>query len=67
MIHYIDIYWLVMPQLSSEGPPFSLLDLLCFAGIGGLFLACAAILAGKRALVPLRDPQLAESLRFENV
>jgi hypothetical protein len=67
VIHFVDIYWLVMPQLSASGPPFHLLDLLCFVGIGGLFLAVAAMLAGKRALVPLKDPQLAESLKFENV
>jgi hypothetical protein len=37
-IHYVDIYWLVMPQLSPVNPQFHLLDLLCFIGEGGVFL-----------------------------
>lgn len=65
--HYVDIYWLVMPAYSPARVPASLLDAACFIGLGGLWLAGVTYLALGRALVPLRDPALPDSLRFENV
>ena len=38
-----------------------------FTGIGGCFVATTGWLMRRQALVPLRDPRLAESLAFENV
>ena len=38
-VHYVDVYWVVMPQLSPGGPRPSWMDLAAFAGIGG---ACVA-------------------------
>jgi hypothetical protein len=38
-----------------------------FVAIGGCVLAAAGWLMRRQALVPLRDPRLAESLAFENV
>jgi hypothetical protein len=43
------------------------MDAACFLGIGGLFVAAMAYRLRDRALVPERDPRLAESLTFENV
>ena len=37
-----------------------------FVGIGGLWLAGITRLAMGNSLVPIRDPRLDESLRFEN-
>ena len=37
-----------------------------FVAIGGCFVAAASWLLRRQALVPLRDPRLAESLAFEN-
>ncbi len=65
-VHYVDIYWLVMPTLHHEKFSLSLLDFTCWLGIGGLFLALLSFLMQRGALVPLRDPRLAESLAFEN-
>jgi hypothetical protein len=66
LMHYVDIYWIVMPQLSPGRVPLHLLDLTCPLGLGGILLAAAAHRLRRRALVPLRDPRLAESLAFEN-
>jgi hypothetical protein len=44
-----------------------LLDLTTLLGVGGLWLAGMAWLACGVSLVPLKDPALADSLRFENV
>ncbi len=65
-MHYVDIYWLVMPTLHHEHFQLSILDFTCWLGVGGLFFAALGFLMQRGALVPLRDPRLAESLAFEN-
>jgi hypothetical protein len=66
-MHYVDLYWQVMPTLHPEGLRPSVLDVAAFVTVGGCFLAAAALLMRRQALVPIRDPRLAESLAFENV
>ncbi len=65
-MHYVDIYWLVMPTLHHEAFHISLLDFTCWLGIGGLFLAVLGTLMQRGALIPVKDPRLQESLAFEN-
>ena len=67
VMHFVDLYWLVMPTLHPEGVRVSVLDVTAFLAIGGCFVATAGWLMGRQALVPLRDPRLAESLAFENL
>ena len=64
--HWLDLYWLVMPSVAPAKPPLSLIDLCCLLGMAGLYLAGVAQAADGRALTPLGDPRLAESLAFEN-
>jgi hypothetical protein len=66
-MQWLDVYWLVMPSKTPAGFAPGLTDLATFVGIGGLFLAAAAHRLGAHALVPLKDPRLAESLDFENI
>jgi hypothetical protein len=66
VMHWLDLYWLIMPRLSPQRFPFGLLDVLCFVGVGGLFVAGLAWVAGDRSLIPDKDPRLDESLAFEN-
>jgi hypothetical protein len=66
VMHWVDVYWLVMPSQSEGIVPLSVMDVLMFAGIGGLFVAAAAHRLGGHALAPVKDPRLAESLGFEN-
>lgn len=65
-MHYVDVYWLVMPTLHHEAFRLSLLDLTCWLGVGGLFFALLVRLMQRAALVPLRDPRLPESLAFDS-
>jgi len=65
--HWLDMFYLVMPQVESSGLPLGLVDLCCFVGIGVLYVAGLLWLAADRSLVPLRDPRLGESLGFENM
>jgi hypothetical protein len=65
-MHFLDLYWQVMPTLHPEGVRPSALDVAAFIAVGGCFVAAASWLMKRQALVPLRDPRLAESLAFEN-
>jgi hypothetical protein len=65
-MHFMDLYWQVMPTLHPDGVRPALLDGAAFLAIGGCFVAAASWLMRRQALVPLRDPRLAESLAFEN-
>ena len=66
-MHFVDLYWQVMPTLHPEGFRPSALDVAALVAVGGCFVAAAGWLMRRQALVPLRDPRLAESLAFENV
>ena len=67
VLHWLDMYWLVMPTVSPEHLGLHLTDLACFIGLGGLFVAAAAHALRNCSLIPERDPRLTESLTFENV
>jgi hypothetical protein len=66
-MHWVDMYYLVMPNLFPGQVPLHILDLTCLAGIGGVFLFGIARNAGFCSLLPEKDPRLAQSLAFQNV
>jgi hypothetical protein len=66
-MHYLDMYWLVMPVYQTEGLHPHLLDVLTLFGVVGLFVAILTSLMVRPALIPTKDPRLAESLSFENI
>ncbi len=72
LMHWVDLYWLVMPGaeipgVASAGLPLGLMDATCFGGVGGMFVALAVYRLRNCSLLPERDPRLVESLAFENV
>lgn len=66
VMHWVDLFWLVMPPVYEDRLPVGLPEVATFLGIGGLFLGTVLWGLGRQALVPVRDPRLAEALRFEN-
>ncbi len=66
IIHWVDMYYLVMPHTSDGVVPFHVIDLTCFLAVGGLFVAAFAMRFRRRSLLAQGDPRLAESLAFEN-
>ncbi|HET8732796.1 MAG TPA: hypothetical protein VFM45_03375 [Anaeromyxobacteraceae bacterium] len=64
-VHYVDVYWVVMPSLSPAGPRPSWMDLAAFAGVGGACVAWVVSRLRGHALVPKGDPYLADSLHYE--
>jgi hypothetical protein len=65
-MHWLDLYWVVMPSMKSERPPFSPIDVCLLVGFVGLYAAGAVRAAAGRSLVPQSDPRLEEALAFEN-
>lgn len=73
-MHWLDMVWLVRPELKigkALPAPVNWVDIVClvglFIGIGGFYLAGLARLAtADRPIIALRDPRLDESLAFEN-
>ena len=66
LMHLADLYWIVMPNLYPHGPHFSLVDVTALVGVGGLFVAVFAWVLGRRALIPVKDPRLPESLSLDS-
>lgn len=65
-MHYLDLYWMVMPGVHHHGAHFGILDILSLLGVGGAFLAVVGFAMQKNALVAIKDPRLSESIRYEN-
>ncbi|MGE5235255.1 MAG: quinol:cytochrome C oxidoreductase [Acidobacteriota bacterium] len=65
-MHWIDLYWLVMPELRPTSPWPGAMDLLLLVALGALSLGFGVWRVRRRSLIPERDPRLRESLTFEN-
>jgi hypothetical protein len=71
VMHWIDLYWLVMPQYARAGGEIGfgfmsvLADLACTVGIIGLFMGIFFLVTSNKPLVTLQDPRLGEALNHE--
>jgi hypothetical protein len=63
-IHYVDIYWLVMPGLFPDAPHPHLAHLAALIGVGGVAVATALWRARGTFAIPVKDPNLSYSLRY---
>jgi hypothetical protein len=63
-VHYIDLYWVVMPAADETRLGLHWTHLTAFVGIGGLAVAAALTLFRAARPVPVRDPFLEDSLRY---
>ncbi|HEX2973651.1 MAG TPA: hypothetical protein VHP11_15055 [Tepidisphaeraceae bacterium] len=66
VFHWVDLYWLIMPELDGR-LHFGVPELGTALGLGGIFVAYAILVASRQSLRPMADPRLEESLAFENV
>jgi hypothetical protein len=65
LMHYADLYWLIMPVYQGEiGPKFGT-ALATLIGVGCLVLAWVASRMRDVPLVPLRDPRMHEALSYD--
>jgi hypothetical protein len=65
-MHWVDLYWVVMPSMKTEQPPFSPIDVCLLVGFIGLYAFGVMRTMSGRPLAPLADPRLEEALAFEN-
>jgi len=64
--HALDIYWLVMPELTGRvmvGIP----EFAALVGVGGLFVGFVAKNLASAKLRPVKDPRAPESLAFQQM
>ena len=65
VVHYVDLYWLVMPRLHPEGPRPHWVDLTAFVGVGGIAIAWTVFRMRGTAAIPAQDPYIEASLRYQ--
>jgi hypothetical protein len=66
LMHWVDIYWVVMPSMGGHGWHPSWIDLTTIVGVGGVFLWYFWLRLIRRPLVPVGDPKLQASIKFTN-
>ncbi len=66
-IHYVDLYWCVMPQISPSWARPDWSAITAFVGVGGIAIATALFRFAGRYAVPVKDPFLEESLAYRTV
>jgi hypothetical protein len=64
VMHYVDLYWVVMPAADPSRLGLHWTHLTAFAGIGGASLAFALFLFRAARPLPVRDPFLEDSLKY---
>jgi hypothetical protein len=63
-IHYVDLYWVVMPASNIDRLGLHWTHFTAFLGIGGVSVAAATFLLRGVRPVPIKDPFLEDSLRY---
>jgi hypothetical protein len=66
MMHFVDLYWLVMPTLDKDGARPSLIDLAPLVLVIGVLVLWLARRAAREPAYCVRDPRLPEAIRLEN-
>jgi hypothetical protein len=64
---WIDLFWLVMPELNNGVWYFGIPEIGCAVGLIGLFVAIVVSIARHAPLRPLKDPRLHEAVAFHNI
>ncbi len=61
VMHYVDLYFIIYPNIFKTSVPFSLWEILIFVGFLGAFLGSCLSFLSKNPLVPVGDPRIKES------
>ncbi len=67
LMHWVDLYWVVMPSLHHHGVHLSWIDAATMLGIGGVFMFVFWNKLTAHPLLPVKDPGLEESMHFHNI
>lgn len=66
LMHWIDLYWMVMVNFHPQGIRLCSTDFLLFFGIGGVTAALFWKFLSAQPLLPVGDPNLQASIEYEN-
>lgn len=64
LVHLVDLYWLVWPAYDESSPSFHWTLITAFLGVGGITVGFALFRARGKYTVPVKDPYIADSLRY---
>jgi hypothetical protein len=67
VMQYVDIYWIVYPNLDEHHVLFGLQEIAIWLGFAGAFLFAVTRFLGKYPIVPLHDPRQQESMHHHVV
>lgn len=67
VFHWIDIYWLIMPNFTERHGFTTISDLGPTFLMGGFVVLFGIFLIRRKSIFAIKDPRLAESLKFENI
>jgi hypothetical protein len=63
-MHFVDLYWLIWPSHSPGSPSFHWTLLTAFVGVGGIAVAFALSRVRGRYTLAVKDPYIADALRY---
>ena len=66
VVHFIDLYWIVMPNMDPHHNPFGLMDVSLLIGMVGLFVWAFARQATKNSVLAYGDPKLQDCVAHVN-
>ena len=66
-MHYVDVYWLVMPNFSKGGVSLHWLDLATWGAVGSAMSLLFWWRLRNHALVPVGDLRFEQGLAFKNI
>jgi hypothetical protein len=65
--NWYDLYFIIGPVADPKGVPAPWAFIAATFGVGGFWVALAAMTSQGKSIIPLKDPRIADSLAFENV
>lgn len=65
-MHFVDLFWIIIPNSSKLGFKFHFVDITIFLGLGCIYFGFFFLKMKKVCLIPKKDPRLSESLNFVN-
>jgi hypothetical protein len=66
-MHFIDMYWLIMPTWNKGGVAVSWMDFAALVGVAGVLAYAFWARLRTKALVPVGDLRFSQALNFENI
>jgi len=66
VMHWVDLYWIVLPSLDHHGVHLCWMDAAGVIGIGGVFVRIFIRRLKADPIIPINDPSLQNSINFIN-